>query len=65
MHDLNDKTAPPLGSTLLALDEPCYRLRPLPASTGLASLDVLALDGGLRYGELTSVAGASGWEKGW
>lgn len=64
MSDLDAKPAPPLlASTLLALEETCDRLRLPPASTGLASLDELALDGGFRYGEITSIAGASGMGK--
>lgn len=64
MGDLDTQPAPPLlASTLLALEETRDRLRLPPASTGLASLDELALDGGFRYGEITSIAGTSGMGK--
>lgn len=64
MGDLNSQPALPLlASTVLALEETRVRLRLPPASTGLASLDELALDGGFRYGEITSIAGASGMGK--
>lgn len=64
MGDLEPQPALPLlASTVLALEETRERLRLPPASTGLASLDELALDGGFRYGEITSIAGASGMGK--
>ena len=64
MGDLDAQPAPPLlASTLLALEETRHRSQIPPASTGLASLDELALDGGFRYGEITSIAGASGMGK--
>lgn len=56
-----DQAAPGLlASTLLAEAEAQAKVRPSSASSGLNTIDDLALDGGFRYGEITSVAGASG-----
>ena len=53
--------APPLlGSNLLAAARAHESTRPTPASSGSAALDEGALSGGFRYGEITSIAGASG-----
>ena len=56
--------APPLlGSNLLAAARAHEDIRPPPASSGSAALDEGALSGGFRYGEITSIAGASGTGK--
>ena len=56
--------APPLlGSNLLAAARAHENTRPAPASSGSAALDEGALSGGFRYGEITSIAGASGTGK--
>lgn len=58
------QAAPPLlGSSLLASAKAHEKARPLPASSGSATIDQNALDGGFRYGEITSIAGASGTGK--
>lgn len=59
---MSEPAPPILGSTLLAaaLSNPKPAL--VPTSTGCASLDT-ALYGGFRYGEITSIAGASGMGK--
>lgn len=49
-----------LASTLLAAAEGTVKSRPSSASSGLDNIDDLALHGGFRYGEVTSIAGASG-----
>ena len=49
-----------LGSTLLSNDVKHLKTMPAPASAGCAAIDTLALDGGFRYGEITSIAGAKG-----
>lgn len=55
----DDQAAPALlASTLLTTAETHEKSRPPPASSGLVSLDELALDGGFRYGEITSIAAA-------
>ena len=55
------ETAPALlGSTLLANEEERESTRPDSASSGNRSIDAEVLDGGFRYGEITSIAGASG-----
>lgn len=56
-----DQAAPGLlASTLLAAAEAHAKTRPSSASSGLNIIDDLALHGGFRYGEITSIAGASG-----
>ena len=59
-----DPAPPILGSTLLAAALARSRSHPAlpPLCTGYPSIDT-ALDGGLRFGEITSVAGASGMGK--
>ena len=58
------QSAPPLlGSNLLAAARAHENIRPTPASSGSAALDEGALSGGFRYGEITSIAGASGTGK--
>ncbi|KAL8639598.1 MAG: hypothetical protein Q9228_003380 [Teloschistes exilis] len=63
--EVDDKAgAPPLsGSTLLANEEKHESSRPAPASCGNWAIDTGALDGGFRYGEITSIAGAKGTGK--
>ena len=57
----NEKAAPGiLASSLLALAEAHEQLKPEPGSSGSTTLDEAALEGGFRYGEITSIAGASG-----
>ena len=58
----NEDPAAPglLASTLLAAAEAHAKSRPSSASSGLDVIDDLALNGGFRYGEVTSIAGASG-----
>ena len=56
-----DQAAPGLlASTLLTAAEAHTKTRPSSASSGLNILDDLALQGGFRYGEVTSIAGTSG-----
>lgn len=56
--------APPfLASTLLSIAQSHVKSRPPPASAGLFAVDDLALEGGFRYGEITSIAGATGTGK--
>ena len=52
-----------LASVLLAAALSKDKSRPTPASSGLDGIDSLVLDGGFRYGEITSIAGASGMGK--
>ena len=60
----SSQLAPPLlGSDLLVLAQAHGSVRPLPANSGSATIDQDALEGGFRYGEITSVAGASGTGK--
>ena len=61
-HMADEDPAAPglLASTLLAAAEAQARTRPSSASSGLNVIDDLALYGGFRYGEVTSIAGASG-----
>lgn len=60
MTDIN-RPAPGFdASTLLAAAEAHEKTRPLPVGTGISSIDNQALGGGFRYGEITSIAGASG-----
>lgn len=56
-----DQAAPGLlASTLLGAAEAHAKTRPSSASSGLDILDDVALHGGFRYGEITSIAGGSG-----
>ncbi|KAI4122773.1 MAG: hypothetical protein LQ338_005613 [Usnochroma carphineum] len=52
-----------LGSTLLANEERLESLTPPPVSCGHRDIDIETLDGGFRYGEVTSIAGVSGTGK--
>lgn len=52
-----------LGSTLLANEEKHECTKPASASAGNRSVDGAVLNGGFRYGEITSVAGAIGTGK--
>ncbi len=62
---LEDPPAAPvlLGSNLLTAARAHEYRRPAPASSGCAVIDEKALDGGFRYGEITSIAGTSGTGK--
>ena len=58
------QAAPPLlGSNLLVSAQVHESAGPLPANSGSATIDQNALEGGFRYGEITSIAGASGTGK--
>ncbi len=66
LKDLNQKMsgttqAPPgiLASSRLMTAEAEEALQRPPVSCGLSAIDDLALDGGFRYGEITSIAGAT------
>ncbi|KAL9135131.1 MAG: hypothetical protein Q9175_003684 [Cornicularia normoerica] len=63
MADPSQAAPPLLGSNLLVSARSHEKARPLPASSGSATIDQNALDGGFRYGEITSIAGASGTGK--
>ena len=52
-----------LASDLLALAQAHEIIKPPPASSGSIVLNQTALQGGLRYGEITSIAGATGMGK--
>ncbi|KAL8719957.1 MAG: hypothetical protein Q9225_003105 [Loekoesia sp. 1 TL-2023] len=52
-----------LGSTLLANEEKHESTKPASASAGNRLIDEEVLDGGFRYGEITSIAGAIGTGK--
>ena len=52
-----------LASTLLSAARLQRRRVPSPASSGCAGLDEQVLGGGFRYGEISSIAGASGTGK--
>ncbi|KAI4116026.1 MAG: hypothetical protein LQ345_003488 [Seirophora villosa] len=52
-----------LGSALLRNEEKHESLQPTPASCGSCDVDVGALEGGFRYGEVTAIAGANGTGK--
>lgn len=52
-----------LGSTLYAAAKTKATLLRPPASSGCTGIDEVALDGGFRYGEITSIAGARGTGK--
>ena len=60
----SSQAAPPLlGSNLLVSAQAHESARPLPANSGSSIIDQNALGGGFRYGEITSIAGASGTGK--
>ena len=59
MSEPSQAVPPIMASTLLMTAETDKRLRRKPLSCGLASIDDLVLDGGFRYGEITSIAGAA------
>jgi len=60
----NTEAAPVLlGSNLLRAARIHDTQRRAPASSGSAVIDEKALDGGFRYGEITSIAGSSGMGK--
>lgn len=52
-----------LGSNLLTAARVHEHRRPEPASSGSVVIDENALDGGFRYGEITSIAGTNGMGK--
>lgn len=56
----NSQAVPPvLGSALLATAKAEKGMLREPLSCGLASIDNVVLDGGFRYGEIMSIAGAT------
>ncbi len=60
----NHEAAPGFpASSVIALAQAHEYLKPAPASSGSTILDQAALEGGFRYGEITSIAGASGMGK--
>lgn len=59
MSEHSQAVPPVLGSALLTTTEAEKRLLRGPLSCGLASIDNLVLDGGFRYGEIASIAGAT------
>lgn len=59
MSDSADAAPAILASDLLMTAEAEERSQRAPVSSGLAAIDDLALDGGFRYGEITSIAGAT------
>ena len=63
MSTTPDAAPPLLGSNLLASAQAHEKTRPQPASSGSATIDQDALEGGFRYGEISSIAGASGTGK--
>ncbi|KAL8787902.1 MAG: hypothetical protein Q9213_001929 [Squamulea squamosa] len=63
METFQDAAPPLLGSTLLANEVKLDISRPRPVSSGNNTIDKAVLDGGIRYGEITSVAGANGTGK--
>lgn len=63
MADINGPAPGLVASTLLTTAEAHERNRPGPVGTGVTSIDQQALSGGFRYGEITSIAGASGTGK--
>lgn len=50
---------PSLASAILMTAEAEESSLRAPVSCGLATIDDLVLDGGFRYGEITSIAGAT------
>ncbi len=52
-----------IGSTLLPSEEEQERRKPPPVSCGSRDIDLDALEGGFRYGEVTAIAGAPGTGK--
>lgn len=60
----HDEAAPAqLGSHLLAVEESHERATPASTSSGNQTIDRIVLDGGFRYGEITSIAGPTGTGK--
>ncbi|KAL2055919.1 hypothetical protein ABVK25_003561 [Lepraria finkii] len=59
MSEAAQAAAPLLASNLLTSAKAHENSRPAPASSGSAVIDEEALSGGFRYGEITSIAGAS------
>ena len=59
-----DQAAPGvLGSDLLVAAIAHEKLKPRPVSSGCPWVDEAVLAGGFRYGDITSIAGASGTGK--
>ena len=48
------------GLAMLEATLEAEKHKPTPASTGCPAVDESALEGGFRYGEITSIAGSSG-----
>ena len=63
MADDHEVASGVLASKLLSLAQAHEKRKPAPASCGSAALDQAALDGGFRYGEITSITGATGMGK--
>ncbi len=64
MTENHDKAATGfLGSSLLPLAQAHENLKPAPTSSGSTIIDQGPLEGGLSYGEITSIAGASAMGK--
>ncbi|KAL8728872.1 MAG: hypothetical protein Q9166_005112 [cf. Caloplaca sp. 2 TL-2023] len=63
MNNSHEAAPALLGSTLLANEEKLGTSRPRPVSSGNKAIDTQALEGGFRYGEIASIAGASGTGK--
>ena len=59
MIRMADQAPPILGSALLAAEGRKSRLEPRSLQSGCSSIDASALQGGFRYGEINSIAGAS------
>lgn len=63
MEEDTPSPTPTLGSSLLKTALSSRGNMPTPASSGSISVDNLALQGGFRYGEITSIAGPHGTGK--
>lgn len=62
-YDAAEAAPAQLASALLEAALSRNESTPTPASSGLDEIDTVALHGGFRYGEITSIAGASGTGK--
>lgn len=63
MEEQAPNPTPILGSSLLKAASSSKANVPKMASSGSSSIDNLVLQGGFRYGEITSIAGPHGTEK--